>query len=741
MRSRTYSLLALLVAGMPSVAPAALVAPSRLSATVASSGFIDVAWTDRSAREIGFEVERSVLPTTGFVLLATTPKNATTLRDGGLAPGTYYYRVRAVGRRARSASRYSNVASAVIQVVTPAVDSEPPSTPVGLSASSTSCTRSHLAWAASADRGGSGLAGYRIYRNGLRMAEVGAATRSAGETGLTPQAVYVYAVSAIDGAGNESGASTPAIVTMPLCPNLLPVAQAGPDQLVLAGTSVSFSGAASTDADGRVVAFAWAFGDGGTANGVAVAHTYAAPGTYAATLTVTDNQGGTSTDTALVNVNAAAAAPWSRSAGSPGDDRALGVAVDGTGNVAVTGYFSGTVDFGGGPLTSDHIATLDPNDYRDAFVARYSATGTPLWSRRLGADADDKGNAVAVDGAGNVIVAGTVENYVDFGDGVVTGTEGGFDAFVAKYAAADGHHLWSRRFGTSGIEGAYGVASDAAGNVLAVGDFENTISPAGTALTSAGGLDVFVVKYGPTGTPLWSRRFGGSAFDYGYGAALDASGNAIVTGAFYGTVDFGGGPLTSAGGLDVFVAKYGPTGGHIWSRRFGGSADDVGYGVAVDASGSVLVTGAFQGTAAFGGTTLTSAGDTDAFVTKLSAAAGSPVWAKRFGAAAQDRGQGLAVDGSGNVAVTGYFQGSVDFGGGPLASTAIDVFVARLSSAGAHLWSRRFGTTGSQFPGGVATSPTGRTLIAGYHQNAIDLGDGPHPSVGGYDAFLADVGP
>lgn len=737
MRTRTSTLVALVVAtALPSLAAAALTSPTALRATPVGGGAVTLSWTDRSIREIGFEVERSVAPASGFAKIVTTAKNAKGHRDAGLAPGTYYYRVRAIARRARAASAYSSVASAVVT----GSDVHAPSAPASLNATPVSCTHANLAWAAASDLGGSGLAAYRIHRNGARVAEVPPTARSANETGLAPRTAYVYQVSAVDGAGNESGPSPMAIATTPACPNQSPTASAGPDRGATVLVPVALNGTGSTDPDGSIVAYAWAFGDGGTGVGPSVSRAYAAPGTYTVTLTVTDDRGATAGDTARIIVTAAAAAPWSRSAGSPGDDRANAVAVDATGSVAVTGHFSGTVDFGGGPLTSDHLPFLDPINYRDVFVARYSAAGSHLWSRRIGADADDRGNAVAVDGSRNVVVAGTVQNYVDFGDGVVTGTEGGFDAFVAKYAAADGGHLWSKRFGTSGIEGAYGVAADAGGNVVAVGHFENTITPAGTPLTSAGGLDVFVVKYGPTGTPLWSTRFGGSAFDYGYGVAIDPSGNVLVTGAFYGTVDLGGGPLASAGGHDVFVAKYGPTGAHLWSKRFGGPTDDLGYGVAADTSGNVLLTGSFQGAAGFASTTLTSAGDRDAFVTKLSPA-GVHLWSKRFGAAAQDRGQALAVDGNGNVAVTGYFQGSVDFGGGALTSTAIDVFVARLSSAGAHLLSRRFGSTGGQFPGGVAVSSAGRILLSGYHQYGIDLGAGPLTTAGAYDAFLSDIGP
>jgi hypothetical protein len=120
------------------------------------------------------------------------------------------------------------------------------------------------------------------------------------------------------------------------------------------------------------------------------------------------------------------------------------------------------------------------------------------------------------------------------------------------------------------------------------------------------------------GTHLWSRRFGGTSFDQGLGVAVDGSGNVLVTGVFEGTVDFGGGPLTSAGIIDIFVAKYsGTDGSHVWSRRFGSTIFDEGLGVAVDGSGNVLVTGVFEGTVDFGGGPLTSAGGNDIFLLRL----------------------------------------------------------------------------------------------------------------------------
>jgi hypothetical protein len=205
---------------------------------------------------------------------------------------------------------------------------------------------------------------------------------------------------------------------------------------------------------------------------------------------------------------------------------------------------------------------------------------------------------------------------------------------------------------------------------LVTGYFTGTVDFGGGPLTSAGGYDIYVAKLsGVDGAHLWSRRFGSTSHDVGYGIAADASGNVLVSGYIQGTVDFGGGPLTSAGGYDIFVVKLsGANGAHLWSQRFGDTDHDLGYDVAADRSGNALLAGNFSGTVDFGGGPLTSAGSRDIFVAKFSGADGSHLWSKRFGATDYDVPYAVTADGSGNVIVTGSFYGTVDFGGGPLTS-------------------------------------------------------------------------
>jgi uncharacterized protein (AIM24 family) len=241
---------------------------------------------------------------------------------------------------------------------------------------------------------------------------------------------------------------------------------------------------------------------------------------------------------------------WSKRLGSTGqNDAATGVAVDSNGNILVTGRFAGTVDFGGGALTSAGAY--------DVFLAKYSGSGSHVWSKRFGGTMVDTGNSVAVDGSGNAVITGNFVGTVDFGGGALS-SSGGQDLFVAKFSGAGGH-LWSKRFGgTSDFDSGNGVAVDATGNVLITGYFCGAVDFGGGARSSAGAWDLFVAKYSPSGTHLWSKQVGGTNIDEGNAIAVDGVGNSVITGRFFNTVDFGGGAMTSAGGADIFLVQYGP---------------------------------------------------------------------------------------------------------------------------------------------------------------------------------------
>ncbi len=439
--------------------------------------------------------------------------------------------------------------------------------------------------------------------------------------------------------------------------------------------------------------------------------------------------------------------------GSPGEDRGQAVAVDGNDNVIATGYFAGTVDFGGGPFTSAHLPWLDANQYQDVFVAKHGSGGVHLWSRQIGAEGNDRGYDVATDASGNGLVTGAVAGSIDFGNGQWASTLGGLDAFLVKYSGFDGSYGWSRRMGGNQDDAGYGVAVDGSGSVIVTGYWQRRADFGGGPVTSAGStdatgnggsIDVFVAKYsGVDGSHVWSKPLGGAGSDYGVDVACDSAGNVIALGRFQSTVDFGGGPLASLGGTDNFVAKYSATdGSHLWSRAFGGTLTDLGHSLAVDAAGNVYVVGDFQGTVNFGGEPLTSAGSYDIFLAKYSGVDGQHLWSKRFGSTGFDTGLGITVN-AGEPIVTGGFEGTVTFGGAPLTAASIydDIFVARYSASGAHLRSQRFGGTLGQYGNSVASRSDGNAMLTGFFENSLDFSVGPLSSTGGFDIFVASIAP
>ncbi|HET6348730.1 MAG TPA: hypothetical protein VFH88_06560, partial [Candidatus Krumholzibacteria bacterium] len=363
------------------------------------------------------------------------------------------------------------------------------------------------------------------------------------------------------------------------------------------------------------------------------------------------------------------------------------------------------------------------------------ARATQLWTQGFGDTGADEGRALVRDASDNFFVTGSFNGTLNFAGGSIT-SAGGADVFLVKFNT-NGTLQWDRRYGSTGSDVGVDVALDAANNVIVVGSFTGAVDFGGGGLTSAGGTDIFVVKLNSGGTYQWSKTFGSTADDAALGLAVDPTGNIFVTGYVGGNVNFGGGTRAGLGGSDVFVVKLGSSGAHVWSRLAGGTGDDVGRGVAI--GNGVVITGHFAGTANFGNGDLTSAGDTDIFLAAYDAAAGNPAWSHRYGGAGADAGYAIAMDASSNMAITGICSGSVDFGGGVRnGHGGLDLFIA-MFSAGTHAWSVVLGGPGDDVGQSVAISDLNDVLVMGSFTQTADFGSGfGDTSAGGSDIFLAD---
>jgi hypothetical protein len=256
----------------------------------------------------------------------------------------------------------------------------------------------------------------------------------------------------------------------------------------------------------------------------------------------------------------------------------------------------------------------------------------------------------------------------------------------------------------------------------------------GTTVTSAGNADIFLAKYSPTGDLLWVVRAGGTGFDSAEGMAVDASGGVFVVGRFQNTATFAPGvTVTSNGSSDVFLAKFDAADGSLeWVRAAGSSGTDRGVGVGVDSTGAAYITGFFRNSITFGMTTLTAQNNDDMYLTKYDAD-GALQWAHRAGTSLNFV-QGLALDANanGDLAVSGFFGGTADFGDAAFGMTeqllsagSFDAFIATFDSDGGLKCAVRAGSGGfnADYAYGVAINEADAVAACGEFSGTADFGD------------------
>lgn len=379
-----------------------------------------------------------------------------------------------------------------------------------------------------------------------------------------------------------------------------------------------------------------------------------------------------STDIFIAKYDASGKVLWAKQAGGPDIDAGKNIAVDISGNSYVTGEFRGTSTFGSTILTSS-------GNY-DTFIAKYDSSGNLVWVRQSGGTADEMGRGIIVGSSGDCYITGYFDGSASFGTTTLTST-GSFDIFVAKYDAA-GKFQWANRAGSSAEDFGRNIAVDGSGNSYITGTFKGVANFGSATLTSNGAEDMFIAKYDALGNLLWAKSAGGTNKDAANGIDVDASGNSSIAGEFQGTATFGSNTITSTGSLpDIFIARYDPSGTALWAKRAGGSSNDFGRNIAVDSSGNSYMAGEFEGSASFGITTLTSAGGVDVFVAKYDAS-GNVIWAKRAGSNLEDRASGIGLDSIGNTYISGYFLGEASFGSHTITSSGgSDVYISKLSAA------------------------------------------------------------
>jgi len=398
----------------------------------------------------------------------------------------------------------------------------------------------------------------------------------------------------------------------------------------------------------------------------------------------------TLTATVAATGNASTTVSWTSS-----DETVATIAADGQ----VTSHTDGTT-----AITA--TSTVDPTK-NDAITLTINPPGALRWTRQFGTSGSDVGRGIANDASGNVYVTGSTEG------GLEGSSAGGLDAFVRSYDS-NGNHRWTRQFGSSSDDVAFGIANDASGNVYTTGSTEG-----GLEGSSAGGLDAFVRSYDSNGNLRWTRQFGSSSDDVAFGIASDANGHVYTTGYTLGSLEG-----SSAGGWDAFVRSYDSNGDLRWTRQFGTSSTDFARGIVVDVGGNVYIAGYTAG--ALEGS---SAGGVDAFVRSYDSS-GNVRWTRQFGTSSTDDASGIASDASGHVYVSGSTQGALEGSNAGI----FDAFVRSYDSDGNVRWTRQFGTSGGDLARGIVVDASDNVYATGNTAGALE------GSNAGNDAFIRSYG-
>ncbi len=345
------------------------------------------------------------------------------------------------------------------------------------------------------------------------------------------------------------------------------------------------------------------------------------------------SMGGAQQDPFFLKLDPSGNFVWAKQIGNNNADRAYSIKVDGSGNSYSTGFFSGLVDFDPGIPTFTMTTTLSATQ---SYILKLDASGNFVWAKTFNGINSNFGNAITIDGSGNVYTTGFFSGSVDFDPNAPTTTltaSGGNDVFVSKLDNS-GNYIWAKSFsGTSGEEG-NSIVVDGLGNVYTTGFFQSTVDfdpNAGNYPLTANNRHVFISKLNSAGNFVWAKQIGGvSTNDVAYSIALDAMSNVYVAGSFNGNVDFDPGVSTFTinsvtADNDIFISKLDAAGNFLWAKAMQGIMDDKAFAVTLDNSGNVYSTGSFNSTVDFdpnpGTYTLTNpsmSGISDIFISKLS---------------------------------------------------------------------------------------------------------------------------
>jgi hypothetical protein len=377
---------------------------------------------------------------------------------------------------------------------------------------------------------------------------------------------------------------------------------------------------------------------------------------------------------------------------------------------------------------------------------------------------EDQGRSIVTDASGNSYITGYfVSHHLVFGSITLTNASDStyiypFDLFLVKYDI-NGNVLWAKSAGGKGDDEVFSAAINASGDIYVTGFFDSPVFPIGPDTLMCNGeyyTTIFLAKYDTSGNVLWAKSIrGGKYLDDGLthfsSVAVDASGNAYLAGYFdTDSITFGGDTLKNAGGYTIFLAKYDAGGNVMWAKKAEGTSDmDFAYSVAADAQGNAYITGSFSDSLIiFGSTTLTNTNpyNQNVFLVKYDTY-GNVLWAKCAGSMGSydDQANSVAVDTSGNVYITGYFDSPIltfDFDTLIRGAGAHNIFLAKYDKNGNVLWAKNaVGLNIADASSVTVDAAENSYITGGFGPSTITFGFITLSATGTEDIFVAKYDP
>lgn len=311
---------------------------------------------------------------------------------------------------------------------------------------------------------------------------------------------------------------------------------------------------------------------------------------------------------------------WAKSIGGANNEEGNDLAMDGAGNIYVTGTYIGIATFGTTTLTS--VGNID------IFTVKHDISGNVVWAKSAGGIGDDYSTNIDSDENGTTYLTGYYASpTMTFGTTILTNS-GVTNIFTGKYDQ-NGNAIWAKSIGGTIADSGASIVLDGNNNFYLTGNFSSPVINFGPITLTNGGVgispyDIYVAKLDSSGNVLWAKSAGGQGLEGARAIAIDNYGNAYITGSFTcPVINFGTSSLTNSGGADLFVAKVDSSGNFLFSKSATGSTFDAGFNIAVDSIGNVCIVGYYQSSSlTFGSTTISNSGDVDLFVAKLSFATG-----------------------------------------------------------------------------------------------------------------------